>query len=103
MTTPVLDMLKTSEKIAMTTPVLDTDSSNGKHTIAFTLPSQYTLENLPIPNDTSVTFRQVPRTKRAVLSYSWYATTKRVEDKKSLLIKKLNQDNIPTLGYPTSA
>ena len=103
MTTPVLDIVKTSEQIAMTTPVLDTSSSNWNHVIAFTLPSQYTLENLPVPNDTSVTFRQVPKTRRAVLTYSWYATESRVEAKKKLLIQKISIDGILAKGPVISA
>lgn len=103
MTTPVLDTAKTSEQIAMTTPVLDTTSPNGKHIIAFTLPSNYTLETLPKPLDTSVTFRQVPKTRRAVLSYSWYANETRVETKKKLLIKKISMDGILAKGPLISA
>ena len=103
MTTPVLDTAKTSEQIAMTTPVLDTTSPNGKHIIAFTLPSKYTLENLPKPLDSSVTFRQVPKTRRAVLSYSWYANETRVETKKELLIKKISMDGILAKGPLISA
>ncbi len=103
MTVPVMDTTKTSESISMTAPVMDTLDSSGKHIVAFTMPSSYTIENLPIPNSWEIKFRAIPRTKRAALSYSWYATEHRVEEKKALLLELLKIDGFTTLGSPTSA
>jgi hypothetical protein len=58
MTTPVLDTKK-SEEIAMTVPVLDTEESQTR-TIAFVLPSKWTIETLPTPNNSNVKIREVP-------------------------------------------
>jgi hypothetical protein len=73
MTAPVLES-QASEKISMTSPVLSTESTAGDRTIAFVLPSEYTLETLPVPNNTAVTLREVPAHTVAVLQFTWYPT-----------------------------
>lgn len=92
MTVPVMDTAKTSESIAMTAPVMDTVSSRGKHTVAFTMPSSYTLDTLPKSNNANIRFRKVSLSRRAVLPYSWYATESRVAAKKKLLGEFLVRD-----------
>jgi SOUL heme-binding protein len=103
MTVPVMDTTKASESIAMTAPVMDTLSSSGKHIIAFTMPSSYTLENLPKPDNKDIHFRLVDRSRRAVLRYSWYATPTRVEEKKKNLADLLLSDGITMSGTIISA
>ena len=92
MTVPVMDTTKTSESIAMTAPVMDTLSSSGKHIVAFTMPSSYTLETLPKPDNANIRFRLVEKSQRAVLRYTWYATSTRVEEKKKTLRDILIRD-----------
>ena len=78
--------------IAMTAPVMDTLSSSGKHTIAFTMPSKYTLDTLPKPSNANIRFRVVEKSRRAVLTYTWYATEGGVDAKKKLLTDGLVRD-----------
>lgn len=92
MTVPVMDTTRASESIAMTAPVMDTLSSSGKHIVAFMMPSKYTLENLPKPDNTNIRFRIVEKSQRAVLMYTWYATESRVDEKKKLLNEFLIRD-----------
>lgn len=92
MTAPVMGTTKLSESIAMTAPVMDRVSNSGKHIVAFTMPSKYTLENLPKPDNANVRFRIVEKTKMAVLWYTWYATETRVDAKKKSLIEWLARD-----------
>lgn len=94
MTAPVMDTEKVSESIKMTVPVMDTLSNSGKHIVAFTMPSMYSLETLPKPDNTNIRFRVVDKSRRAVLRYSWHATESRVQEKKQLLLKYLVQDSI---------
>ena len=103
MTVPVMDTMKTSENIAMTTPVMDTLSSSGKHIVAFTMPSSYTLETLPKPSNASIRFKTVSNSRRAVLRYTWYATEARVEAKKKLLREFLTRDGYTMKGEIISA
>ncbi len=85
MTVPVMDTTKTSENLAMTAPVMDTVLNTGKHIVAFTMPSQYTLATLPKLDNINIHFRIVDKSRRAVLCYSWYATESRVLAKQELL------------------
>jgi hypothetical protein len=97
MTAPVLES-QVSEKISMTSPVLSTESTAGERTIAFVLPSEYTLETLPVPLNTAVTLREVPAHTVAVLQFTWYATPTRIEKKKEKLIALLKRDNVTPMG-----
>ncbi len=103
MTTPVLEKDAVSEKIAMTTPVLETESENNERTIAFVLPSKYTLETLPTPNNNAVVFVEVPARKVAALTFTWYATENRMQAKKESLKSFLERDSMTTLGKVETA
>ena len=92
MTAPVMDTSKVSESIAMTAPVMDTLSSSGRHIVAFTMPSKYTLDTLPKPDNADIRFRIVENSQRAVLRYSWYATEERVESYKKILAELISRD-----------
>lgn len=97
MTAPVLES-KSSEKIAMTVPVIDTEKDGGTRTISFVLPSEYTVETLPKPNNPQVKITQIPPRKVAVLSFTWYPTAKRVEEKKNELLSLLAKDGLEVDG-----
>jgi SOUL heme-binding protein len=103
MTTPVLESKDVSEKIAMTTPVLETASENNERTIAFVLPSKYTLETLPTPSNSAVTLTEVPTRKVAALTFTWYASANRMETKKTLLKSYLKRDAITVAGEAETA
>ena len=94
MTTPVNDIKKSNEKIAMTTPVNDIESDDKTHIVQFTMPSSYTLETLPAPNDTRVKLREIEPQKKAVLRYTLWATESAVEKNKAKLIRFLEKDGI---------
>jgi effector-binding domain-containing protein len=68
MTAPV--QASQSQKIAMTTPV--TVTGNDHFTVAFIMPSEYTLEALPIPKDSSIHFTPIPAHKMAAIRFSGY-------------------------------
>ncbi len=99
MTAPVLEQ-PASEKISMTTPVLSSASDTNERTIAFVLPSAYTLETLPIPNNPAVTLRAVPAHKVAALTFTWYATTNRIAANEAALRSYLNRDQAVVTGAP---
>jgi SOUL heme-binding protein len=101
MTAPVLE--QKSEKIAMTVPVITTDPAASTRTVAFVLPSQYTLETLPVPNNEVVKLRAVPGYTAAVLRFTGYATEKRIEAKKAALLTQLAADQVTILGTPQVA
>lgn len=103
MTAPISDITPVSQNIQMTVPVIDIQKSQDTHIIQFTMPKEFTLDTLPKPNDSKVTFAQVPKAKKAVLRYSWWATEKRVIAKKAELQKLLDADALKTVGDMISA
>jgi hypothetical protein len=68
MTSPV--QASQSEKIAMTTPV--TAIGESSFTVAFIMPSAYTLETLPQPKDSRVHFRRIPARSLAAIRFSGF-------------------------------
>jgi len=103
MTAPVTDTEKKSEKIAMTTPVSDVDTWNDIHKVRFALPREYSLETLPIPDNNSIQLKQIASYRAAALSYTWWATQKRVKAKKERLEQLLKRDWVKILGDMKSA
>ncbi len=104
MTVPVLEQPSTkSEKIAMTVPVIEGQSDDTTRTIAFVLPSQYSIDTLPTPNNKQVTLREVEGRKVAVLRFGWYGTPNRVAEKKAELLELLKVDNVTVTAKPQAA
>ncbi len=86
------------QSIAMTAPVESHMTSDGY--MAFTLPSEYAMAQLPSPNDTSVTLHAVPARRIAVIVFGGWATDGRVEEKSRELMAVLAANGIQTVGEP---
>jgi hypothetical protein len=65
MTAPV-----TSEKISMTAPVTEEQAGEGAFRISFAMPSKFTLETLPEPLDTRITFKVAESRRTAAIRFS---------------------------------
>lgn len=100
MTVPVGE--QKGEPIAMTVPVGEVTDGDLR-IISFVMPSKYTLETIPKPNNSNVTLREVPARRVAVLSFSWSTTAHNVEDKKQLLKTLLARDSVLSAGEPEVA
>lgn len=96
MTTPVLQ--NESENIAMTVPVINTQEDESLRTVSFVLPSKYTFDTLPTPNNSKVRLTEVPERTVAVLRFNWYATADRVAKKQALLEELIAKDGLNTNG-----
>lgn len=101
MTSPVSETA-VSEKIAMTIPVSNTPTQENKREVTFSMPSKYTLETLPKPNDTRVKLKEIPAETRAVLRYTLWSDESRSEAKKERLLDALNNDSISFRGNVTT-
>lgn len=84
MTAPVTLNPK-SEKIAMTTPVSQ-QSSGDQWQIAFVMPASYTMETLPIPEDSRVKLKEIPERLVATLRYSGSSNDARYQKKEGILL-----------------
>ncbi len=96
MTAPV-GQAPTSEKIAMTAPVTQIQSA-GAWVVRFTMPSAYSMETLPEPNDPKVHLRVVPPARFAVLQFSGLARKDDVAAKTAELEKLAGTHHLRAIG-----
>lgn len=96
MTAPVAQA-PTSEKIAMTAPVTQIANA-GTWIVRFTMPSGYTLETLPEPNDPKVQLRRLPTQRVAVLRFSGLAGKGDVDTKTTELIAATKAHHLRAIG-----
>lgn len=80
MTSPVDRQAASSEKIAMTSPV-DRRGVDDRWVVTFTMPSKYTIETLPKPNDPRVKIREVPAKTFAVFAFSGSPSERKVQER----------------------
>jgi len=93
MTVPVTEQAAVSEKIEMTAPVTSSPIEEGKkYIIAFTMPSKYTLESLPEPENKTISFRKVGKHKVAALRFSGNLNSKLATRKAKELETWLNEN-----------
>ena len=75
MTAPVISKkISTSEKIAMTAPVMATRLDIQSYVISFTMPSSFSMEELPKPNNSLVRLSTIPSHEEVVITFSGYTT-----------------------------
>jgi len=101
MTAPVT-MEPKSEKISMTAPV-SMEQTGGQWRVHFVMPSQYTLDTLPKPNNPAVTLREVPAGNYAVIRFSGFASENRTAAKTADLMAWLDSKGITPTGMPEFA
>lgn len=100
MTAPVQQ--SSNLKIAMTAPVQETSTAEGWK-IAFVVPSEFTIDTVPLPTDPRINIRPVPGQIVAVLRYSGRWTDKNLATHSSELLSKLQQSSIHIRGEIISA
>jgi hypothetical protein len=91
-----------SEKISMTAPV-SMEQTGEQWRMHFVMPSQYTLESLPRPNNPAVTLREVPQGNYAVIRFSGLAGEDKVAAKTAELMAWLEGKGISPVGKPELA
>ena len=100
-----------SEKIAMTAPVSvepQGGSAGGvmnskRWRVQFAMPGQYSMATLPKPVNPSVTLREVPGKRYAVLVFSGLAGEEKVQEKTDELLAWLKEKNRKPLSTPQLA
>ena len=102
MTTPVMQEQKESEFIEMTTPVLQ-QHVGDVWTMAFMIPSSYTLATVPKPLDPEVKLTELPSKKVAVLSYTGRLTEANIQEKSTELQTWLSEHHYTPLSPAQSA
>lgn len=98
MTAPVAQ--QHSEKIAMTAPVATQRAASGEWVIRFFMPSKYTLDTLPTPNDDQVRLVTVPAETVAVLRFNGPIGPDAVAARTRQLLDTLSRNGIEAAGDP---
>ena len=98
MTIPVIQ----SKEIDMTVPVTQS-TTDGKMSMRFFLPMQYSKQNAPEPNDERVRIIDLPAEYFAVISYSGFASNGNFEEHYTKLKAALDKDGIVIKGPPIKA
>jgi hypothetical protein len=88
------------QKIAMTAPVQETLGESSLE-MAFTMPSEYRLEDLPTPTDSRVSLHHMPAKTVAVVTFSGWATQNRIERFDRKLRDALLAKSIEIIGMPS--
>jgi effector-binding domain-containing protein len=98
MTIPVTQ----SKEIDMTVPVTQS-KTDGKMSMRFFLPMQYSKQNAPEPNDERVRIIDLPAEYFAVISYSGFASDGNFEEHYTELKTALEKDGMVIKGPPIKA
>ena len=85
MTAPVAQQ-PAGEAIAMTAPVAQVPGAAGTWVVRFTMPSQWSLQTLPVPDNPAVTLRNTEPARFAVLRFSGLAKPDDVRERSAELL-----------------
>jgi SOUL heme-binding protein len=106
MTAPVTAQ-REGQKIAMTAPVAaqrtGTNDGSEAWTVAFSMPSQWTLDTLPAPDDSRISLMEVAGHDAAVIGFGMWATTGLVAAKTDELLASLRAAGLEPVGEPVVA
>ena len=89
------------QEIAMTAPVQTTMPGMEDAEMAFVVPREYSIEELPTPDDIRVQFREEPAYRAAVIRFSGWVNDQKAERYWQTLSKFLKEQGIQPLGDPT--
>ena len=95
-----------SQKIAMTAPVSikqEQHQNDGKWRVQFTMPSQYTMQTLPKPNNPDIAIIEVPPQTYGVIKFSGLAGAEKVAAKTAELQSWMQTQKLTVTGTPELA
>ena len=96
-----------SQKIAMTAPVSikqeHQQQNDGKWRVQFTMPSQYSMQTLPKPNNPDITIIEVPPQTYGVIKFSGLAGAEKVAAKIAELQSWMQMQKLTIIGSPELA
>ena len=98
MTAPV----QQKEKIAMTSPVQQ-QLAGKSWQISFVMPSEYSMESLPVPNNNRVRLKEILAKKFVVIEFSGSNSNENVIGHENQLMKYIKANQINIIGSPKYA
>lgn len=93
-----------NKKIVMTAPVTQQPTdTDGEWKVSFVMPSEYTLDTLPIPNDKQIKFVNIPSHQKAVIRFTGFNTDKNLKEHHDKLVNWMIKNKIKASGKPVYA
>jgi len=84
----------TSEKISMTAPVTEEQAGEHVFRVSFAMPSKFTLETLPEPQDKRITFKVIESRRTAAIRFSGRVHEKLANEKTEELRTCLSKNDL---------
>lgn len=88
---------KDKKQIAMTSPVHMTIADSGS-TMSFVMPSIYKKDNLPLPNNSDVTIKEVSEEYVAAITFGGFATSDIIKKQTTMLENALKKHRLSYYG-----
>ncbi len=92
---------ESNTEIAMTSPVTRTQLDQNSYESAFIMPSWWTMNTLPVPNNERITIKTIPSSLKAVKRFSWWATKQAVDTQRETFQQELSAQWVTRYGLPT--
>jgi SOUL heme-binding protein len=99
MTTPVSQERVEGSRLATTAPATE-EAVGGEHVIRFMMPTAYSRETLPEPNNPRVVIRELPARSLATLRYSGTWSKRNYQKHLERLVATLREQGYEPLGEP---
>ncbi len=100
MTAPVIQ--QPAQEIAMTAPVIQ-DGADDQWQVRFVMPSSYTMDTLPTPNNEEVKLREIPSKRFAVIRFSGMGRETALKEKTDELNAFITKNKLNALSTATYA
>ena len=92
------------EKISMTAPVIQQESLDNLHwNVGFVMPSEYTIETLPLPKNKQIVLLSIPAKRYAVTRFSGLAREGILQKNLDLLQQYIGSKKLHEVGKPVYA
>lgn len=91
------------DKIAMTAPVTQSATTAGRWRVSFMMPTTFTRDTLPTPNDARVKFEVLPGEKRAAVRFDGFSTDSNLGRHRALLEAWVQKQGLKPAGDYVSA
>ena len=102
MTAPVIQEAA-GQQIAMTAPVIQEPAHEGAHIVQFVMPADMPLADMPLPEDSRVSVREVPEHLAAVVRYSGFASKGKYDARLVRLLEDVTAAGLVPAGAARSA
>lgn len=102
MTAPVTAGRACCQRIPMTTPVT-AQQAEDEYVVSFTMPSGYSMDELPVPNNAAVSFESIDSHLAAVAAFGGYFSESKANRAESELRAWVAEQGLTSVGEPVMA